>query len=213
MAPLATSVDSEFGEILAPLDFAKEGGLRYMRGFRDGFGRSSVEIMRPGSNVPKPVGQKDIADEKVARYTRLLGDTAPVEKRVISILRWMESFPAASFPEGLVHDWLTRHGIFFIYQPSALGGRQSAGGLVPDFVVIQGAYKAVWLIQGTYWHSKTRIESAGRDDYARRALVGARVYGYYIDAVIEIWEHVLYKYKDKYGYVLERALGGIEIPA
>jgi len=206
-------VDQEFGEILAPADFAKEGGLRHIRGFRDGFGRSKIDLRSSRDDVKKPVGELEIINEKVQRYTKLLGGTATIEKRVIQILRWMEANPAASFPEGLVYDWLIRRNVYFIYQPSALGGRQSSGGLVPDFVVIQGAYKAVWLIQGTYWHSKDRIENAGRDDDARARLTGARVYGYVIDDVLEIWEHVLYRFENRYGTVLERALSGIEYPS
>lgn len=201
--------DSDFGPLPDTGDFAQEGGLRYMRGLRDGMGRSVPKKARPGIRVPKQQSAQVLRDEKVDRYTMLLGGTDQARQKSTKVLKWMQNYPGASFPEGLAYAWLEGQQEPFLFQAFAYGGRVLPGGVIPDFVLTR--YGLVWSIIGTYWHSTERRQDPQRDERARQLLIGAQVAGTVINDVVEIYEHIIYNYGIRHEIVFERALSGISI--
>ncbi len=157
--------------------------------------------------LPFTATDEEAVDTGLTELTRRLGDAATA-KRVRALQAEMGGVSSGTVPELVTYDWLKRGGWRFIYQAELYGGRATAGGLLPDFVVETGAGTGMaWQIQGEYWHGKTN-EKAVSDAAAALRLLGQVVGGIRIDKVINLWEQDLYTKRPQ---VFEYALAGISL--
>lgn len=90
-----------------------------------------------------------------------------------------------TLPEWEVFQALIRAGkkpdIDFIFQSSLLGGRQTRGGLVIDFLFINPPDLAI-NVQGEFFHQEQGAATIARDRMARAALAGQGITLIFIDA-------------------------------
>lgn len=115
---------------------------------------------------------------------------------------------SGTVPELIAYDWLQRNSYPFTFQAELYGGRATAGGLLPDFVVETGAGVGMaWQIQGEYWHGKSGDKKVSDAEAAMR-LVGQVVGGVRIEKVIYLWESDLY---EKRPQVFQYAVAGISL--
>jgi hypothetical protein len=116
--------------------------------------------------------------------------------------------PAGSTGEWAVYWALTRvlrkrDGGDFIYQGRFLGGRQELGGVVPDFVMIDGTSVAI-NVDSLFFHTGTTAEQA--NDVLDTALLAARGF-----TLVHLWENDLLGPSGPV-HLVRLALQGIEPP-
>lgn len=177
------------------------------RGFGNKFKKYSrgkkVEIFFPfvSGNDTSPV------DTALTELTRRLGDQA-LAKRIRVLQAQYGGVSSGTVPELVTYDWLQHSGYRFVFQAELYGGRATAGGLLPDFVVETGAGSgAAWNIQGEYWHGKSQ-EKAISDAEGALRLVGQVVNGIRIDRVLYLWEDDLYTKRPQ---VFQYAIAGVAL--
>ena len=111
-----------------------------------------------------------------------------------------------TLPELCAYAWLQRRGIMFEFQAPLLGGRQTSGGAMLDFLVMglssNGHY--AWRIQGEYWHTMPEVEL--KDFVQAARLKRLKVGGIPIVEVVDLWENDIY---DRYPEVFEQAEAGM----
>ena len=163
----------------------------------------SGALLRPtsGSNI---FAQKDTELAYVARILGGDGQAWRVAKRVREL---QPQYTNGTIPELITYHWLEEQQIDFVYQATVFGGRAVRGGVLPDFVVIQGGVGAAWQIQGNYWHSK-KFNQDESDETARVKLLGSTVGGARVQSVIFVWESRIYS---DYPAVFEAAMTGLEL--
>ncbi|KKL06459.1 hypothetical protein LCGC14_2595810 [marine sediment metagenome] len=86
----------------------------------------------------------------------------------------------ASTPEKAVYGALKKIGIEFIFQSSQLGGRNTRGGAVIDFILTE--LNIGLRVQGTYWHEG--IVKQAHDRMQKEMLEGLPN----LDVIVDIWE-------------------------
>lgn len=177
------------------------------RGFGNKFKKYSrgkkLEIFLP---FVTPNDGEDV-DTALTELTRRLGDAA-LAKRIRVLQAQYGGVSSGTVPELVTYDWLQRSGYRFIFQAELYGGRATAGGILPDFIVETGAGSgAAWNIQGEYWHGKTQ-EKAQSDAAEVLRMIGLVVQGIRIDKVLYLWEQDLY---DKRPQVFQYAVAGIAL--
>ena len=147
-----------------------------------------------------------LEDDEVQRLTRQLGDEA-LAKRVLKLKK---KWPDGTIPELIAADFLERRRAKYEFQKQVIGGRKIKGGQVLDFVVDQGISVHIWEIQGKYWH--TRPGKKQVDEAQRMALMGIRIWGKKVSAVIEIWDsRIATDNRAKRQQALEAGLTGREL--
>lgn len=142
-----------------------------------------------------------VENERLTYLERAVGDRQKAKKLLVL---W-DDYPSATVPELVVIEWLIRRNIKFLYQLSMRGGRVRRGGIVPDLVVFQDPNCLVWQVNGNYWHS--RPGAAEQDANASRLLLGQRIEGRDVIAVVALWESRILADADS---VCSAALIGIE---
>jgi hypothetical protein len=143
-------------------------------------------------------------DTELTELTRRVGD----EKLAKRVLQLQEQYPTGTVPELITLEWLHRGGWRHIYQAQVAGGRGSAGGLIPDFVVDLGGGRGMaWQIQGEYWHGRSKAKGL-RDAEAALRLTGQTVGGIRIEKVINLWERDILERRPQ---VFQYALAGISL--
>lgn len=113
-----------------------------------------------------------------------------------------------TIPEAIAYAWLEDRHHDFDFQSSQLGGLWVRGGAVVDFVIYDMSFEGVymWRVQGEHWHQGTRKQHADR--LQKERLLGLRIAGQPVVAVVDLWEDDLY---ERWPEVLERAAMGEEI--
>lgn len=134
------------------------------------------------------------------RFAQALDD----EKLARKLVKLQAKFPVATLPELVAYEWLQRRNIPFSFQVELFGGRRVRGGLLPDFVIEQGATALAWQIQGEYWHSVGLKDDADRTNNLR--MLGQVVDGRRIEQVVELWENDIYQKRPQ---VFNMGLAGI----
>lgn len=144
-------------------------------------------------------------DQILTELTRLIGD----EKTATRVRNLQYEFPNGTVPELVVMDWLQSNKYHYIYQGMLYGGRASAGGLLPDFVVqSNGAQGMALQVQGDYWHGKRSVEKQFQDAADNLRLVGQTVGGIRISKVVGVWESDLYNRRET---AMRMALAGVSL--
>jgi hypothetical protein len=144
-------------------------------------------------------------DQVLTELTRLIGD----EKTATRVRNLQMQYPNGTVPELVVMDWLQANKYHYIYQGILYGGRASAGGLLPDFVVqANGASGMALQVQGDYWHGTRGVEKQFSDAADNLRLVGQNVGGIRINKVIGVWESDLYKRREQ---TMRMALAGVAL--
>jgi hypothetical protein len=144
-------------------------------------------------------------DTALTELTRRLGDAA-LAKRIRALQAQYGGVSSGTVPELVTYDWLQRSGYRFVFQAELYGGRATAGGILPDFVVETGAGTGMaWNVQGEYWHGKTN-EKAQSDAVDALRMIGQVVNGIRIDKVLYLWEQDLYTKRPQ---VFQYAIAGI----
>lgn len=154
-----------------------------------------------GQAVPRVAS---LVDDEYARLLNALEDAALV-RRIIKLKR---QFPLGTYPELVVMDWLNRRALRYEFQFRVLGGRAIMGGQVLDFVIDQGRDVLILEVNGVYWHTrpgKTRIDEA-----QKYALLGLRIWGKPVGAVITVWDSRIMD-KRRLNPVMQMALAHIEL--
>lgn len=142
-------------------------------------------------------------DEELERWIWLLGGDNEAVKVAKQCRAKQGVYPFASFPELIALVWLDAKGVPYEFQEYVLGGRNRAGGVVPDVLIPMGSGYLVWSIVGTYWHQK-----AYQDDESDRIVtLASTVNGLPVEAFIIIVEEDLYSRREE---VLTAAYNGIE---
>jgi len=100
--------------------------------------------------------------------------------------------------EIIVHNWLTKKGIFFTYQSSYAGGIYELGGAVVDFTLDE--LDIALRVHGEYWHRQ--VAKTGQDIIQREMLEAE---GW---TVVDLWGDDI---KDNLEETMEKALQGIEM--
>ena len=165
------------------------------------------KFSRKNRGLPKLSGAErrplNLISDKERELTRTLKGDRTLARRVLTL---QEKNPLGTVPELVAMDWLnTRHHKYF-YQVQVLGGRR-AGGLVPDFVIPQGAGTTLaLLVHGTYWHEG--FAKKERDKGSKIRLIGTNVFGFRIDQVVEVWDNRLYTDRER---TMNAAMAGVEI--
>ena len=114
----------------------------------------------------------------------------------------------ATIPEAIAYAWLEDWSYSFDFQSSQLGGLHVRGGAVVDFVIYDMSHEGnyIWRVQGEHWHGSPRKEHA--DQLQKERLLGLRIGGAPVVAVVDLWEDDLY---DEWPRCLELAQVGEEI--
>lgn len=140
------------------------------------------------------------------RLANQLGDEQ-LAKRVLAL---QKKWPQGTVPELIAMDYLERRRATYGFQVWVIGGRKIKGGQVLDFVVDHGRNVHIWEIQGVYWHQ--RQDKMAADAAQRLALMGIRIWGKPVGAVIELWDSRLATdNRSKRQQVLEAAMVGREL--
>lgn len=153
-------------------------------------------------SIAKLKERRSSEDERLSYIQRAVG-SARLARQLYDL---QEEYPAATVPELLCIHWLKRRNIRFLYQLNVRGGRVRQGGIVPDLVVLRDPYALVWMVNGNYWHN--RPERRERDERSRVLLLGQRIEGREVIAVVTLWES---KLLDSADTVCQAALMGIEM--
>lgn len=145
--------------------------------------------------------QMNLLPEQVRVWARRIGD-----KRAKEVWRLTRAGVQGTLPELLTYAWLQRRNIAFEFQTAALGGRQTHGGAVLDFLVSglssNGLY--AWRVHGEYWHTGPDVEE--KDFVQACRLLHIKVGGVPIVAVVDLWENDVY---DRSPEVFEKAEVGM----
>lgn len=159
---------------------------------------------REPPDIPRTTGFATVRyDEELSRWIWLLGNTPEAVKRAKQCRAKQETYPFATFPELLCLIWLDQKGIPYQFQEYVLGGRNRAGGVVPDVLIPQGSGWLVWSVVGAYWHSE-RFQSDASD---RLVIKASTIQGFPVEAFVIIVEDDLFTQWDE---VLSAAYVGIE---
>lgn len=142
-------------------------------------------------------------DEELARWIRLLGGGPDAVRLAKQARNKQRTEPFATFPELLALVWLDMKGIPYEFQAYVLGGRNRAGGVVPDVLIPYGGGYMVWSIVGLYWH----LERFQNDAADRYVVTASTIHGLPVTAFIVIVETDLY---DKWDEVCTAAYNNIE---
>lgn len=149
-------------------------------------------------------GATNLLSDEEQRLANALGDQQ-LAKRVLKL---KETYPDATFPELVTIDWLERRKKKWGFQVWAMGGRAIKGGQVLDLIVDAGAHIVVIEVQGNYWHNRPgqkRVDAA-----QRLVLMGIKIWGKPVRAVVEVWESKIMSKKTR-DHALNQALLGIEV--
>lgn len=152
-----------------------------------------------GSSFP---GILNVVDAEFQQAFALLKN----ERLTRRVLRLKRQNPNGTLPELVAMDWLNAQQFRYEFQYPLYGGRtaRAGEGVIPDFVIFEGAGPDAWLIQGDYWHS--RVEQRSRDAVALAKITKAFANGVPINRVMEIWESDIYDHNPT---VFELAMQGI----
>lgn len=157
----------------------------------------AVRLEGTGGGVRK----LDLMPEAMRAWARRIG-----EKRARECWNLAQKGVQATLPELCAYAWLNRRGIAFEFQTSLMGGRQTSGGAVIDFLVMglssNGHY--VWRIQGEYWHTMPEVEL--KDFVQAARLKRLKVGGIPIVEVVDLWENDVY---DRHREAFEQAEAGM----
>lgn len=120
--------------------------------------------------------------------------------------RWQQfrSFTAASFPEFICYEWLTKKKKLkpqsdFFFQAPVFGGRTQFGGFILDFYFPDK--RMAWFIQGLQYHY-VKTKDRARDVLARAAIAARGL------LVVEIFEDDLLQREE---FTLSRAFRGEQV--
>jgi len=146
--------------------------------------------------------QLDTTPPQLRRLERRVGHRRA--ERVWEVMQKVE----ATIPEAIAYAWLEDRDYRFDFQSSQLGGLWVRGGAVVDFVIYDLSHEGVyfWRIMGEHWHEGDRKEHA--DQLQKGQLLGIRVGGLPVVAVVDLWENSLY---DDWPRCLELAEMGEEV--
>lgn len=158
-----------------------------------------------GPRLPKTGGgvkQLNLVPPQLRRLVRRVG------RRRADRIWQVQTEVTATIPEAIAYAWLEDRNYRFDFQSSMLGGLHVRGGAVVDFLIYDMSHEGnyIWRVQGEHWHQGGRKQAADRLQKDR--LIGLRVGGAPVIAVVDLWEADLY---DKWPYVLEQAEMGEEI--
>lgn len=93
-----------------------------------------------------------------------------------------------TLPERIVWKWLEAEQYEYQFQLAELGGRDTAGGAVIDFVVYGVALAPIVIrVMGDYWHGPQFPQTQAKDD---EQYVRLHAMGYF---VVDAWEHDIYE--------------------
>lgn len=179
----------------------KLAGLKRLPKLPDLGGRRRQDALPPLPSIPTDEENISAEEERRRAIARLVDD----DSLSYRVMKLQGRYPQGTVPELVTMDWLMREGIGFYYQVDLFGGRRG-GGLVPDFIVQNGAGVDAWLVQGEYWHTRNGKEEADAADYLR--LRGTDFGTGRINNVIQLWDSQLYRNRPE---VFWAALAGLEM--
>lgn len=142
-------------------------------------------------------------DEELERWIWLLGGDNDAVKIAKQCRAKQQVYPFATFPELVALTWLDAKGVPYEFQEYVLGGRNRAGGVVPDILIPMGGGYMVWSIVGTYWHQKAYQSDEGD----RIVTLASTINGLPVESFIIIIEEDIYQRREE---VLTAAYNGIE---
>lgn len=154
--------------------------LSVLSGLPDLFGRRRRPALPELPTIAVDGENISPEEERRREIARLVGDDG-LSYRVMKL---QAEHPNGTVPELVTMDWLQRQAMMYSYQVDLFGGRR--GGLIPDFVVQNGAQADAWLVQGEYFHTRHGKVAADAADKLR--LRGAEFNGSRIQNVIEVWD-------------------------
>lgn len=143
--------------------------------------------------------------EVKAIQQRLCGDREETERIARRFLALQQKYRKMTLPEGILYAWLEKRRLNFVYQAEAFGGRAQYGGQVPDF----------WLpelgvainVNGDYWHGS--LLRSRRDAENKIRLMGSKIEGVRVTAVVDLWESTLYSCRRE--MAMRLAAQGVEV--
>lgn len=154
----------------------------------------------------QPARVAALADDEVQRLANQLGDEA-LAKRIVKLKK---KWPKMTTLEGVAMDFLERKRITYVFQQSVFGGRRLRFGQVLDFVIDQGSSVLVWETNGRYWHTRPGKEKG--DEAQRLALMGTKIWGKRVSAVVTLWDtRIATDNRSKRQQALEAALSGKQL--
>lgn len=179
--------------------------LKSLPGVKGLTGDGALRLSAPKPpDIPRTTGFAIVRyDAELEHWIWLLGGDGAAVKLAKQARAKQAIYPFATFPELLALIWLDTKGIPYEFQQYVLGGRNRAGGVVPDILIPQGAGYLVWSIVGVYWHQE-RFQS---DESDRLVVLASTVNGLPVEAFIIIVEDDIY---NKWDEVLTAAYNGIE---
>jgi hypothetical protein len=178
--------------------------LKSLPGVKGLTGDGALRLSAPKPpDIPRTTGFAIVQlDKELARWVWLLGGGPDAIKLAKQCRSKQAEYPFATFPELLAMIWLDRKGIPYQAQPYVLGGRNRAGGVVPDILIPQGSGFLVISILGVYWHKERQ------NDFADRIVtLASTIQGLPVEAFVVIIEDDLYNKLDE---VMTAAINGIE---
>ena len=163
--------------------------------------------------VPKPVEALeetlDLSDPLVNEIWGRMGKQPQdysTAQRVATLKHKKYKTYEGTIPELITLDWLEQKKIPHHFQAFVYGGRNRAGGVVPDFLVWPGGRGIAWFVDTLYWHSKPEI--AASDAVDRQLILGGFFEGIRIETVVALWETRIYTDRPA---VFDAAMNGIEL--
>ncbi len=156
-------------------------------------------------------GAEDIETRLIGEIADELGGSSE-DYRVARRIRKLQKagvgngVTSGTIPELLVYDFLQQEGHQFLFQPEIDGGRTRAGGVVPDFAVMDGGRWTVFLVNGVYWHNRAAVSNSDVTD--KVTILAATIQGLPVARVIELWDKTLYAARKK---TITYGLNGIEL--
>jgi hypothetical protein len=144
-----------------------------------------------GYSGKKRIGIRSIRyDDQLEGFAAQIEDERPERVRLAAKhLGLKRIYPVITLIESIVHDWLERRNLPFIYQAT------SNVGSTPDFLIIPTA--VVVLVQGQFFH--TQPGARAEDVREVQAILGANVEGIQVRSAVRIWEDdVLSQYRELY---------------
>lgn len=163
--------------------------------------------------LPEPIqveGFAYVVDPMVQEIWTWLGgkpEDEGVAHRVAELKQAIYKTYEGTRPELVVYDWLEQNNIQFEFQAFVYGGRNRAGGIVPDFIVWPGGRGLAWFIDTNYWHTRPDVRASDVSDRIR--LLGAVVSGHRIEKVVALWEDNI---RFQRPLVFQLAMNGSELP-
>jgi len=150
--------------------------------FRD-LRRSSIEVKTPEDEWKRTFAwmkRKGMTVEmRVPPKGEIRTGRAPIRGELPEEVYTKLAPPTATKPEKMIYGWLVFHKRSFQYQVEALGGRQTPGGAVLDFVIYDVTPQIALRVQ-SWWHVQPQNRYA--DDMQYESLQDM---GYQVE---DVWE-------------------------